>query len=110
MADPRAPTEHIGSQRAHTQALHLMMQLGSRRAGGCLLRAHGRRAVPADTQGGLRALGGGRGALHATATAAGRARPEAPAGERDQLGAQVWALGGRLRCCWASTRRRITLR
>ena len=77
MADPRAPTEHIGSQRAHTQALHLMMQLGSRRAGGCLLRAHGRRAVPADTQGGLRALGGGRGALHATATAAGRARPRA---------------------------------
>ena len=39
--------------------------------------AHGRRAVPADTQGGLRALSGGRGALHATATAAGRARPRA---------------------------------
>ena len=28
-ADPRAPTEHIGSERAHTQALHLMMQLCS---------------------------------------------------------------------------------
>ena len=28
-ADPRAPTEHIGSEWAHTQALHLMMQLCS---------------------------------------------------------------------------------